>query len=184
MHDITWNEARAAAFARQLTLPQQRELLQRWNGLRRPGQRWPRREDIRARDLWPLLPNVLLMRLLPLPDGMEIHMAGSALWDIYGGELTGCTLRDPRLEAHVAQWREFCAASLGAPQPVNGHLMIERDEEGAAHAVLFWMRLPLVDADGETWMLGLDISLSASRFEGLLPPGGEDGHSGASSSAA
>ena len=155
-------------FARQLSLPRQQRLFDYWLSLRR-GEGWPARRDIRCRDLWELLPNLLLMQVRPLPEGVRVRLAGSDLWDIYGGELTGRTLNDDCWGAHADYWREVYADSAQAPRPANGHLLLNQGEEAAARGVLFWMRLPLVDEDGGLWLLGLDVLEPASQWNDLAP---------------
>ena len=89
-------DARLADFGRQLMLREQKQLFDYWLSLSEDGD-WPRKETIRPADIRPLVSNLLLLKMRPLPEGVEVRLAGSATWDIYGGELTGAMpIRSPR----------------------------------------------------------------------------------------
>lgn len=154
-----WKHELAADFRRQLTLPQQRQLFDYWLG-HCADDAWPRREAIRPGDIRTLLANTLLLELAPLPEGVRVHLAGSALWDVYGGELTGATLREARWGPGQAHWRNVYEHLHTSAMPMNGQGLglCARD-----HLALFWLRLPLSTAGGRTFLLGLDIALPASR---------------------
>ncbi len=154
-----WKNELAADFRRQLTLPQQRQLFDYWLG-HCADDAWPRREAIRPADIRTLLANTLLLELAPLPEGVRVHLAGSDLWDVYGGELTGATLHDGRWGPGHAHWRYIYEQLHTATQPMNGHGLGLCARE---HLALFWLRLPLSTADGRIFLLGLDIALPASR---------------------
>lgn len=157
-------KARVGTFARQLALPAQRQLFDYWINLC-TDESWPLREELRPSEIKPLLPHLSLMEVKPLPEGVEVRLAGSALWDIYGGELTGSTLVRGCWGQHLDYWRDIYAMLAEAHVPMNGHL---RNVNGSEHAALFWLRLPLQSRDGGPWLLGLDITVSISQLDTLL----------------
>ena len=162
--------ARLADFGRQLTLPEQKHLFDYWLSLSENGD-WPRREAVHPADLRKLVSHLLLLKICPLPRGVEVRLAGSATWDIYGGELTGATLTDDRWGKHADYWRRIYAGMQENPQPMNGHLP---RLNGREHLALFWMRLPLRDAKGDTWLLGLDKTAALAEEDTGLDEAGDD----------
>ena len=154
-----WKRELAGDFRRQLILPQQRDLFDYWLA-RCADDAWPRREAMRPADLRPLLSTLLLMEMAPLPEGVRVRLAGSDLWDVYGGELTGASLLDARWGPGHVHWRRAYEQMHAAPMPMNGQGLGLCVRE---HLALFWLRLPLSSADGRTFVLGLDIAVPASR---------------------
>ncbi len=153
-------KAQAGAFAQQLTLPQQQELLHYWLE-RLEGDDWPSFASIHPAAIGRLLPHLLILEHRAAPEFVHVRLAGSALWDIYGGEITGATLRQQDAwRGHAGYWRHIYERMQAHPMPDCGHL---RDD--ARMAVLFWLRLPLRAADGGIWLLGLDMALPMSVVE-------------------
>ena len=163
-------KAQVGSFARQLVLPAQRQLFDYWLGLCKEDS-WPLREDLRPAEFRALMPNVLQIRQLPLPEGVRVEYAGHALWDIYGGELTESTLVEGRWGRHLDYWRDIYTMLAEARVPMNGHL---RNVNGSEHLALFWLRLPMEARDGAPWLLGLDIAVSVSQLDALLSRHAED----------
>ena len=161
-----WKREMAADFRRQLVLPQQRDLFDHWLS-QVTEDRWPDRYRLHPRQLRAWLPNLLLLRLAPFPEGVQVRLAGSELWDIYGGELTGATLQNGFQGPALEHWRRVYEQAHAAPRPMSGHGrgLCARD-----HLVLFWLRLPLSGPDGSICLLGLDIALPLSRVQGDMAP--------------
>lgn len=157
-------KTQVGSFARQLVLPAQRQLFDYWLGLCEEDS-WPRREALRPAEFRALMPNLLQIRQLPLPEGLKVEYAGHALWDIYGGELTKSTLIQGCWGQHFDYWRNVYTMLAKARVPMNGHL---RNVNGSDHLVLFWLRLPMEGRDGSPWLLGLDLAVSVSQLEALL----------------
>ena len=149
----------AATFRRQLILPQQQQLFGYWLE-RMPANDWPAWRDIRPADIRALLPNLLVLEPRPQPEAIRVRLAGSELWDIHGGEVTGTTLTHRLWGARADYWRRIYERLRGEAVPDCGQL---RDD--ARMAVLFWMRLPVRADDGATWLLGLDLSVPLSRLD-------------------
>ncbi|GEM_PF-4399323 len=158
MQGASSSSVQAQGLARQLALPQQQMLFRYWHSLCETADDWPSWRAIRLPDIRLLLPHLLIIEPRPQPQGMFVRLAGSSLWDIHGREITGLTLAHEHWNIHDAYWRRLHERLMQQPQPECGHL---KDEERAV--VVFWMRLPLLGENGETWLLGLDIAVPMSR---------------------
>ncbi len=140
----------------QLMLPEQRELFDYWLSLKRERE-LPRRSDVSPVSMRRLLPHVSLMELKEEISASRFRLAGSALRDIFGVELTNRTLADPCWGVHTSYWERVCKQLLQERAPLSG--MLRAPGMGREHLVLFWMRLPLLSDDGQGLLaLGLDIA--------------------------
>ncbi len=150
------------AFQAQLLLPQQRELFDYWQS-RKQGGAAPSRDDISPADIPHLLPNVSLLELLPEPDLVRFRLAGTALWDVYGREMTGHTLSSAgNWGGSHSYWQRNYRLMAESRQPAAG--MLRAPSAGREHLVHFWMRLPVRGRDDAPMLLGLDICMAASRL--------------------
>ena len=156
-------KTRAGDFARQLMLPQQRQLFDYWMQLW-DGDDWPDADAVRPSAIRRLLPHLIIVESRPAPESARVRLAGSALWDVYGGEITGVSLNEGAWNGQAAYWRRVYERMQAQPLPDCGHLC-----DKTRLSVLFWLRLPLRAKNGGIWLLGLDIALPASQTEGLLP---------------
>ena len=166
------NRGEIRAFRAQLSLPAQVELFDYWISLSKSGA-LPAREDLSPADIPGLLPNICLLDVLPAPDYFRVRLAGTALRDIYGREITGETLAGSGWEASRDYWRRSIELVTGEDKPAAG--MLRAPSQGKDHLVQFWLRLPLRGPrpDGRM-ILGLDICQTISAVdESLL--GGNDG---------
>ncbi len=75
------------AFRAQLSLPAQVELFDYWMSLSKSGN-LPAREDFSPADIPALLPNICLLDVRPAPEHFRVRLAGTALRDVYGREIT------------------------------------------------------------------------------------------------
>ena len=154
------------AFRAQLFLPEQRGLFDYWLSLHKAGA-LPSPGDIRPAEIAPLLPNVCLVEAREEPEVIRFRLAGTALWDIYGGEMTGRTLASAEGWGDNAEyWRRNYRLILEQGAPAAG--MLRAPGSGLEHMAQFWMRLPL-SSDGERpdMLLGLDMCIAASRMPEL-----------------
>ena len=151
------------AFRAQLFLEEQKRLLDYWVS-RASGADLPPRSALSPADIVPLLPHVSLIEFLPRPDVIRFRLAGGALWDIYGGEITGHTLDSRDWGETAGYWRRNYEIIAKERKPAAG--MLPAPAAGKDHLVQFWLRLPMAGrAGGEMILLGLDICIAASKLE-------------------
>jgi hypothetical protein len=116
------------------------ELFAYWAGLRRRGA-LPGRGDLDPNRIKRLLPTVSLTQVLREPRDYRMRLAGTGLYGVYGGEITGRRLEDVYNAAAADYWREELDKVVEDRRPqVGKHSMAWR---GAAHMTLLWLRLPL-----------------------------------------
>lgn len=154
------------AFRAQLPFPEQRALYDLWLELK-GDEDMPPRARVSPVRLRAHLPRISLAELRPPPAFLRFRLAGTALRDIYGCDLTGRTLQDPLFAGSRAHWQKVCKTMQTQRRPMAGMLRGPAPERD--HLVLFWMRLPLAAADGGIVMLGLDMAMSARRVDAELP---------------
>ena|SRR5580658_10140846 len=140
------------------------ELFAYWAGLRRRGA-LPRRADLDPGRIKRLLPTVTLTQVLREPLDYRLRLAGTALYGVYGGEITGKRLTDVYNTAAADYWRGELDEIVAEGRPRAGHHSMAW--RGASHVTLLWLRLPLA-ANGRDVdvILGYDAVL-APREEGL-----------------
>ena len=146
------------------------ELLAYWTARKSPG-RLPGREAIDPRDLKRLLPTVSLIDVRRCGDRRDyrLRLAGTGLYRVFGGEITGKTLEDVYPGAVCEAWRRELDGVVDGRKPAVGvHSFAWR---GAAHLSTMWLRLPLASDGREVDMiLGYDAPIgakSALPFSGI-----------------
>jgi hypothetical protein len=135
------------------------ELLAYWAAVR-SGRRLPRRADIDPVGFKRLLPTVSLIDVQTPADGVgprdyRLRLAGTGLYSVYGGEITGKRLGDV-YSTHAAEyWRRELDRVVEERKPqVGQHSLAWR---GAGHMSLMWIRLPLASNGTDVDMiLGYD----------------------------
>ena len=142
------------------------ELLAYWTAKKSPG-RLPSRENIDPVDLKRLLPTVSLIDVRrPGINGRacdyRLRLAGTGLYRVYGGEITGKALEDVYPPEICAQWRGELDKVVADRRPAVGvHSFAWR---GAAHLSTMWLRLPLATDGIEVDMiLGYDAAIGGSH---------------------
>ncbi|MDQ7010344.1 MAG: PAS domain-containing protein, partial [Mariprofundaceae bacterium] len=144
-------------------LPEQRKLYDYWCELKR-DRAMPARDEISPADFPGLLPYVLLVEVRPPPELIRVRLAGTALWDIHGGEITGRTL-DDSWGGNREYWRRNYELIAESRKPAAG--MLRAPRVGKDHLVLFWLRLPLAGrGPDDLVLLGLDMCITASKLSG------------------
>ena len=140
------------------------ELFAYWAGLRRRGG-LPGRRDLDPACIKRLLPTVSLTQVAGEPRDYRLRLAGTALYGVYGGEITGRRLADVYSTAAADYWRQELDQVVEERRPrVGHHSMAWR---GAAHVTLLWLRLPLASNGRDVdVILGYDAVL-APRNERL-----------------
>ena len=138
------------------------ELFAYWAGLRQPGS-LPRRCDLDPGRIKRLLPTVSLTQVVGAPRDYRLRLAGTGLYGVYGGEITGKKLTDVYNTAAADYWREELDKVVDERRPrVGHHSMAWR---GASHMTLLWLRLPLATN-------GADVDLILG-YDAVLAPRGE-----------
>jgi hypothetical protein len=136
------------------------ELFAYWASRREPG-RLPSRSHINPCDFKRHLPTISLIDVLASPsEGLahdyRLRLAGTGLYEVYRGEITGKRLDDFYDDASAKYWRtELDKVVEGRRPGVGSHSLAWR---GAPHMSILWLRLPLA-SDGRhvDMVLGYDV---------------------------
>lgn len=144
------------------------ELLAYWGGLR-DGGRLPRRSDIDPCGFKRLLPTISLIDVRPEEPGRyRLRLAGTGLYSVYGGEITGKKLSDVYSPQAADYWRRELDKVVEERKPqVGRHSLSWR---GAGHMNLLWLRLPLASNGRDVDMiLGYDavVGVPNDAFSGI-----------------
>ena len=139
------------------------ELFGYWSSLRK-GREMPARRDVSPLALKRLLPTISLTDVLPgeTPD-FRIRLAGTALYNVYGREITGRRLSDIYNSTAADYWRmELTKVTKDGKPGVGIHNLAWR---GSSHLSIVWLRLPL-SADGQNvdMILGYDAVVGLGQI--------------------
>ncbi|HTI67692.1 MAG TPA: PAS domain-containing protein [Caulobacteraceae bacterium] len=130
------------------------ELFSYWTSLREEG-RLPCRAQIDPDRFKRHLPTVSLIDVRRNPRDYRLRLAGTGLYGVYGGEITGKRLQDVYSEEAADYWRVELDRIVDEGRPAVGcHSLSWR---GATHLSILWIRLPLA-SDGKRvdMILGYD----------------------------
>ena len=142
------------------------ELYGYWAGLRK-ADRLPGRRDIDPADFKRHLPTVSLVDVRRDPLDFKTRLAGTALYGVYGREITGLRMEDIYPQPEASEWRDRLKRVVETRKPAMGvHSLAWR---GTARLSIVWLRLPLA-ADGAT----VDMILGYDAVVGVRdePPSG------------
>jgi hypothetical protein len=140
------------------------ELFAYWAQLKRAGG-LPGRGDLDPARIKRLLPTVSLTQVVGQPRDYRLRLAGTGLYGVYGGEITGKRLTDVYNSAAADYWRAELDQVVEERRPRAGHHSMAW--RGAAHMTLLWLRLPLASNGKDVdVILGYDAVL-APRTEML-----------------
>jgi hypothetical protein len=131
------------------------ELFAYWTSLRE-GSRLPARCDLDPAGMKRLLPTVSLIDVARRdPMDFRIRLAGTGLYGVYGGEITGKSLSDIYNTSAADYWRTELGKVISERRPTVGvHNLAWR---GASHLSILWLRLPLATNGTDVDMiLGFD----------------------------
>lgn len=147
---IMAGEQRRAAALDEPLHPKLEALLDYWQKIR-GGRKMPRRADVDPIDIPALLPHVVLVQVGEKPCRFFIRLAGSALRDVYGFEITGRCLND----IDIGTWRNYWARQgervVSNRAPLHGR---KRLYDGHGRPVLGeWLLLPLSEDDADVNMI-------------------------------
>jgi hypothetical protein len=110
-----------------------------------------------------LLPTVSLIDVARRdPMDFRVRLAGTGLYGVYGGEITGKSLGDIYNTGAAEYWRLELGKVIAERRPTVGiHNLAWR---GASHLSILWLRLPLAANGSEVDMiLGYDAVVGLSR---------------------
>ncbi|WP_337185855.1 PAS domain-containing protein [Phenylobacterium sp.] len=143
------------------------ELFAYWNALRADAAAPPRRR-LDPRRIKRLLPTVSLIDVLPGGD-YRMRLAGTALYNVYGGEITGRRLGEIYNTVAADYWRTELGRVVRDRRPGAGiHNLAWK---GASHLSLIWLRLPLASQDDEVDMiLGYDAVVGLGPVQSGVRP--------------
>jgi hypothetical protein len=140
------------------------EIVGYWRSRRQRGG-LPGRADIDPCDIKGHLPTISLIDIRGRgPDGARdyrLRLAGTGLYSVYGGEITGKALADVYAGEATKYWRGELDKIVDSRAPgVGFHSLAWR---GAPHLSILWLRLPLA-GDGERvdMILGYDVVVGAA----------------------
>ena len=139
------------------------ELFAYWASLR-DGGRLPARCDLDPAGMKRLLPTVSLIDVAKRdPMDFRIRLAGTGLYGVYGGEITGKSLSDIYSTSAADYWRKELGKVISERRPTVGvHNLAWR---GASHLSILWLRLPLAANGSEVDMiLGYDAVVGMGQM--------------------
>ncbi|HEY3799828.1 MAG TPA: PAS domain-containing protein [Caulobacteraceae bacterium] len=132
------------------------ELFAYWSQLKRPGA-LPARRDLDPTAIKRHLPMVSLTQVIG--HDYRMRLAGTALWGVYGGEITGRPLTEVYNSAAADYWRGELDQVVEERKPRAGHHSMAW--RGASHMTLLWLRLPLASNGRDVdVILGYDAVLT------------------------
>ena len=116
------------------------ELFAYWASLR-AGGRLPGRRDLNPGSFKRHLPTISLTDVIREPLDFRVRLAGTGLYGLYGGEITGRRIEEVYSGSAVDYWKTELRQVVHEGRPaVGAHNLSWR---GASHLSILWLRLPL-----------------------------------------
>ncbi len=138
------------AFRAQLVIPEQQQIYDYWRKC--AGDRdMPMRSDLNPSDIPHLLPFVSLIDIEHDPLRYRIRLAGTRLYDIYDGEITGKYVEELDWGSNRDYWISSYRRVVKGALPAQG--VVKSPSARSEHLAQFWLRLPLADANGAVQMI-------------------------------
>jgi hypothetical protein len=139
------------------------ELFAYWASLR-DGALLPGRRHLDPGGIKRLLPTVSLIDVVRDPLDFRMRLAGTALYGVYGREITGKRLSDIYNTAAADYWRFELGKVVAERRPAVGvHSLAWR---GASHLSILWLRLPLAsDGQDVDMILGFDAVVGMGQMQ-------------------
>ena len=139
------------------------ELFAYWASLR-DGALLPGRRHLDPGGIKRLLPTVSLIDVVRDPLDFRMRLAGTALYGVYGREITGKRLSDIYNTAAADYWRVELGKVVAERRPAVGvHSLAWR---GASHLSILWLRLPLAsDGQDVDMILGFDAVVGMGQMQ-------------------
>lgn len=102
----------------------------------------------------------------PDPLNLRVRLAGTRLREYFGIETTGRHVGDFELGDQRGYWEEAYREVVAGARPAQG--VVPLTPWAQPHVFQFWLRLPLVDAEGRIVMiLGHDAFLQSEKAHAL-----------------
>ncbi|MDP2123669.1 MAG: PAS domain-containing protein [Parvibaculum sp.] len=156
------------AIRAQLIVPEQRELFDYWRSKSIDGA-YPMRADIQPGELRAMLPSLSLLDVIAESEDtvrLRVRLAGTRLRDYFGVETTGHFLDEYDLGDQTEYWNAAYREVIGVGRPAQG--VIALDAWKQPNVFQFWLRLPLVNDEGQIAMvLGHDAFLQSEKAHAL-----------------
>jgi hypothetical protein len=139
------------------------ELFAYWASLK-DGALLPGRRHLDPGGIKRLLPTVSLIDVARDPLDFRVRLAGTALYGVYGREITGQRLSDIYNTAAADYWRVELGRVVTDRRPAVGvHNLAWR---GASHLSILWLRLPLAsDGQDVDMILGFDAVVGMGQMQ-------------------
>ncbi len=148
-------------FRAQILIEDQLQLYDWWRA-QCPDGGAPPRGSLKPAEIARLLPNVTLYERCG--EDWRVRLAGTALFDTLGEEISGCALGELPLGASLRTWRRALDFACETRGPVCGAQRLWWN--GPRTMARFWLRLPFTGAaDYPSLVLGHE---SFRPFEGAL----------------
>lgn len=147
-------------------MPEQQELFDYWRSKSADGL-YPTRADIQPSELRRMLPSLSLIDVIEGPPArLRMRLAGTRLRDYLGVEITGRHLDEFDLGDQTDYWDAAYREVIRVGRPAQG--VIPLVPWNQPNVFQFWLRLPLVDAEGRISMiLGHDAFLQSEKAHAL-----------------
>lgn len=164
------------AFRAQLVIPEQQQMYDYW--CKCAGDRdMPMRIDINPGDIPNLLPFVSLIDIEREPLRYRIRLAGTRLYDIYNGEITGKYVEELDWGSNRDYWISSYRRVVNGALPAQG--VVKSPSAQSEHLAQFWLRLPLADSDGVVQMIFsydafVPVSEAVALIDQIGPYSGSD----------
>ncbi|MHA1523559.1 MAG: PAS domain-containing protein [Alphaproteobacteria bacterium] len=153
------------AFRAQLVIPEQRQLYDYWCD-RAGARKMPSRTEIKPGDIPDLLPLLSLIDVERDPNRYRVRLAGTSLYDVYAGEITGKYVDELGWGRGQDYWQAAYRRVADVACPAQG--IVKAPSQISDHLVQFWLRLPMSrDGHQVDMILSYDAFIPVSRAEGL-----------------
>lgn len=132
------------------------ELFAYWASRREQG-RLPGRAHLDPNDFKRHLPTISLIDVLRGPPrDYRLRLAGTGLYNVYGGEITGKRLGEVYAPTAETYWRAELDKVVDERRPAAGFHSL--NWRGSSHLSILWLRLPLAgDGFRVDMILGYDV---------------------------
>ena len=144
------------------------EMFAYWASRRESG-RLPGRAHIHPAHIKRHLPTISLIDVVRDEEGQRryrLRLAGTGLYGVYGGEITGKALEDIYAPDAAAYWTTELDKVAQDRRPAVG--MHSLSWRGAQHLSILWLRLPLASDGREVDMiLGYDAPVGGAAAHGI-----------------
>lgn len=126
----------------------------------------PSRTEISPGDIPELLPLLSLIDVEHESSRFRVRLAGTSLYDIYNGEITGKYVDELGWGQNRNYWQTAYSRVVDARSPAQG--IVKAPPHLCDHLIQFWLRLPMSnDSKRVNMILSYDAFIPVSRAEAL-----------------